>query len=215
MIKVPVYSLDGEPVGEEVFEQDYLNTPVNQELIYYLVVAYRSNQRQGTVGTKTRGMVSGGGRKPWRQKGTGRARVGSIRNPIWRHGGVVFGPKMRDYCIRLPKKEKKMALREALKDKILENRIGILQVETLPEAKTAVVSRFLKKLKFDGQRVGLVLSSDSKLRNGLLQAARNLAKLECYPAEKINAYDVLYSDILIIQKEALPVIRGYLGEKNA
>mgnify|MGYP000680993238 CR=1 FL=1 len=119
MTKIPVYNIDGEIIGEEVVE--IKDKKINKDVLYYYVNAYLTNQRQGTSSTKTRGEVSGGGRKPWRQKGTGRARVGSIRNPIWRGGGVVFGPKPKKYRVKLPKKMKRKALCEAIKDKLIED----------------------------------------------------------------------------------------------
>ena len=131
MVKINVYDMDGNVIeGEEkIISDEIFKEPVNKDILYYYTVGYLANQRLGTHSTKTRGEVSGGGRKPWRQKGTGRARVGSIRNPIWRHGGVAFGPKPRDYYIKLPQKMKRKALIESIKDKIMEERVMLLKVK--------------------------------------------------------------------------------------
>ncbi len=214
MIKVPVYNLSGEPKGEETLEYAYLQTPVNRDILYYYVAAFRANQRLGTASSKTRGKVSGGGRKPWRQKGTGRARVGSIRNPIWRHGGIVFGPQPRHYYIRLPRKERKAAVRESLKDKLLDNRVSLFQVDEALTGKTSSFAKFLKKVGLEKKKVVLVLSRESNNFQELVKAVRNLPEFRLCALDNLNAYDLLWSEHLLVQKEVLPAIEKLLGEEN-
>lgn len=209
MSKINVYDIEGNIIEEKEISDEVLKEKVNKDVLYYYTVSYLANQRLGTHSAKTRGEVSGGGRKPWRQKGTGRARVGSIRNPIWRHGGVAFGPKPRDYYIKLPKKVKRKALLESIKDKIMENRVAFLRVQNIEVPKTKVFSNFLKKIGFNNEKVLFILSN-SKDRKNLILSARNIPYLKYDYIEKINAYEILESDRLIFEEELFEKIKNFL-----
>jgi large subunit ribosomal protein L4 len=208
MVKVNVYDIEGNIVGEREINEEILKKPINKDVLYYYVVSYLANQRIGTHSTKTRGEVSGGGKKPWRQKGTGRARVGSIRNPIWRHGGIAFGPKPRDYYIRLPKKVKRKALIESIRDKLMENRIAFIKIDKIEKPKTKIFSNFLKKVGLDNEKV-LFIFKDAMDKNKIL-SVRNLPNVSYDYIEKINAYEILNSDRLIIEDDSYEKIKNFL-----
>ncbi|MGC8976073.1 MAG: 50S ribosomal protein L4 [Candidatus Ratteibacteria bacterium] len=209
MVKVNVYDIEGKLVGEREISDDVLKEPVNKDVLYYYVVGYLANQRHGTSSTKTRGEVSGGGRKPWRQKGTGRARVGSIRNPIWRHGGIAFGPKPRDYYINLPKKVRRKALFESIKDKILENNILFLKAESLATPKTKIFSEFLKKIGLDKEKVLFVFKNADERKNFVL-SIRNLPNAKYEYISRINAYEILNSDKVIFEETLYENLKNFL-----
>jgi large subunit ribosomal protein L4 len=208
MIKINVYDMEGNIVGEREIDEEILKKPINKDVLYYYVVSYLANQRLGTHSTKTRGEVSGGGRKPWRQKGTGRARVGSIRNPIWRHGGIAFGPKPRDYYIRLPKKVKRKALIESIRDKLMENRIAFIKIDKIEKPKTKIFSNFLKKVGLDNEKI-LFIFKDAMDKNKIL-SVRNLSNVSYDYIEKINAYEILNSDRLIIEDDSYEKFKNFL-----
>jgi len=187
-------------VGEMTLPDEVFSYPVKEHLIYEAVINYRANQRRGTACTKTRGEVSGGGRKPWRQKGTGRARAGSIRSPLWRKGGVVFGPKPRDYSYQIPKKAKRNALKSALAMKLKENKIIIVDNLELDEPKTKKGLEIIKNLEIDS---GLFI--DTNKNKNLILAIRNIPKMKAIGWEDVNIYDVLLYDKIIFSK------RGFDG----
>ena len=149
MAKVQVFNQTGKKTKEIDAPKEVFSYPVKEHLIYEAVVNYRSNQRRGTASTKTRAEVRGGGRKPWRQKGTGRARAGSNRSPIWRKGGVVFGPKYRDYTYNIPKKARRNALKSALSMKLEENKILVLESLEFKEPKTKEGIKLLQNLELE------------------------------------------------------------------
>ncbi|MCM8766629.1 MAG: 50S ribosomal protein L4 [Candidatus Omnitrophica bacterium] len=212
MVKINVYDIEGNLVGEKEISEDIIKEPINKDVLYYYTVSYLANQRRGTHSTKTRGEVSGGGRKPWRQKGTGRARVGSIRNPIWRHGGIAFGPKPRDYYIRLPKKVRKKALTEAIRDKIIENRIIFVKIKDIEKPKTKIFYNFLKKIGYENEKI-LFVFENSKNKNKVL-SVRNIPLAKYDYIDKINAYEILDSDRLILEEECFENLKNLLqGEK--
>jgi len=208
MVKINVYDIEGNIIGEREINGEILKKPINKDVLYYYVVSYLANQRLGTHSTKTRGEVSGGGRKPWRQKGTGRARVGSIRNPIWRHGGIAFGPKPRDYSIRLPKKVKRKALVESLRDKLMENRVLFIKIDKIEKPKTKIFSNFLKKIGLNNEKV-LFIFKDTMDKNKIL-SVRNLSNVSYDYIEKINAYEILNSDRLVIEDESFEKFKDFL-----
>lgn len=175
---------------------DYKNP---EHLIHEVVTAYLSNQRQGTHSTKTRAEVRGGGKKPWRQKHTGRARAGSVRSPLWRKGGIVFGPKPRDYYINIPKKKKCIAKYISLADKIKSNNLVVAHNLDLSSYKTKEMVKILKNLNFDSEKVLLV---DTKIGTNLKLATRNLPKVESKRISDINTYDILNHTKIVISKEA-------------
>jgi large subunit ribosomal protein L4 len=209
MVKIGVYDIEGNLIGEKEISENIIKEPVNKDVLYYYTVGYLSNQRLGTHSTKTRGEVSGGGKKPWRQKGTGRARVGSIRNPIWRHGGIAFGPKPRDYYIRLPKKVRRKALVESIRDKVMENRVIFLRIDNIEKPKTKIFSNFLKKIGYEKEKVLFVFKNAEKKANKIL-SVRNLSLAKYDYIDRINAYEILNSDRLILEEDCFENFKNFL-----
>lgn len=187
---------------EKIFSEE-LNEPVVHEALRWFL----ATRRRGTHSAKTRAEVSGGGIKPWRQKGTGRARVGSIRSPLWRKGGVIFPPKPRDYSYGLPKKMRKLALRVALSQLYRENRIKIVESFSLPQPKTKEGVKFLKEMGLGG-RVLIVLGTAS---NGFERGVRNLAGVKVIPSKDLNLFNLLKSDWVLLEKTAVAQLEGRLG----
>jgi len=201
MPKVPVYNVDGEQVGEIELKDSVFGVPVNVAVMHQAVINYLANQRQGNHSTKTRGEVRGGGRKPWRQKGTGRARQGSIRAPQWIKGGVVFGPKPRDYGYKLPKKAKRLALKSALSSKVKDNEIIVLDELKLEQPKTKKVAELLKN--FNAKSALIVVPQGEK---NVELSTRNLPNAKAMYANLLNTYDVLKYEKFIITKDAVAIV---------
>lgn len=177
-------------------------------VLHDVVVATLSNRRQGTHATKTKGLVSGGGKKPWKQKGTGRARAGSIRSPLWVGGGTVFGPQPRSYRSATPKKIGRLALRMALSARANEGRLRIVDSLSVQEAKTREVVAILKTLGLAGQSVLLVTPANDPL---LVRAARNIPGVQIREASSINAHDVLASELLLMTPESVERLKQVFG----
>jgi len=207
MPKVAVYNLEGQTVGEIELSDVVFGAPVNEALLHQAVVTYLANQRQGTASTKTRGEVRGGGRKPWRQKGTGRARQGSIRAPHWVGGGVVFGPKPREYRLAMPKKARRAALRSALSAKAREGNLIVLESLVLPEPKTKLMAGVLRRLS--AERKPLILLAERN-RNVEL-STRNLPGAATMQATDVNVYAVLSHEKLVLTKDAVAKLEEALG----
>ncbi|MDD4657455.1 MAG: 50S ribosomal protein L4 [Eubacteriales bacterium] len=199
MPKVAVHNSKGEQVAEMDLNPAIFAAPINQAAMHEVVVAYLANQRRGTAATKTRSLVSGGGRKPWRQKGTGRARHGSTRSPIWTGGGVVFGPQPRDYTVRMPKKLKRAALKSALTTKYNNNELIVLDQLTLAEPKTAEIVKLLNNLKVEGKAV--IMTAESA--PAVYKSARNIPLVSTGMVANINTYQVLNSGALILTQDAV------------
>ncbi len=197
MAKVHVLDQSGKKTKEISVPEEVLSYPVKDHLIYEAVVNYRANQRRGTASTKTRAEVRGGGRKPWRQKGTGRARAGSTRSPLWRKGGVVFGPKPRDYSYKMPRKAKRNALKSALAMKFAEKQIMVLDTLKFKEPKTKEGAEFLKKLNLES-----ALVVDNKENRNLFLSLRNISKVKAVDCDQINIYDVLNHTSLVFTQKA-------------
>ncbi len=197
MSKVQVLDTSGKKVSEMTVPKEIFAYPVKEHLLYEAVVNYRANQRRGTASTKTRSEVRGGGRKPWRQKGTGRARAGSIRSPLWRSGGVTFGPKPRSYYYSLPKKARRNALKSALSMKLAENQLLILKALELKEPKTKEGAKLLKSLKLDS-----ALIVDHHKNKNLFLSFRNLPKAKAVDCNSVNVYDVLNHKWLVFTQTA-------------
>lgn len=181
---------------------------VKPHLLHRVVVNQLANRRAGTAATKNRALVSGGGKKPWRQKGTGRARAGSIRSPLWRHGGTVFGPVPRDYSYSIPKKEKRAALCAALSLKVNENRLIVLDKLELVEPKTRLMAELLKKL---GVAENALLLLPTENRNVML-AARNLPSVKVLRIQNLNVYDLIKYRYLITTSEAIAAMAEVYGK---
>ena len=200
-VSLPIYSTEGKEIDTLKLDPAIFDGIVNNAAIYQAICAYRANQRKGLAATKTRGEVSGGGRKPWKQKGTGRARVGSTRSPLWRHGGVVFGPHPRDFSYSIPDNIKKLALKSALCAKVNENNMIILENFKLAELKTKEAVKVIRNLKLNTvKNILLLLDKDEKAQK---IALRNINFLNFNLAKDTHAYEVLNSKKLIITKEAL------------
>ena len=211
-LRLPVYNCQGEEVGEVELNPEVFDVEPNIHLLHQVVVAYLANQRQGTHSTKRRGEVRGGGRKPWPQKYTGRARHGSIRSPIWVGGGVAHGPKPRDYTIDLPKKVKRKAFKMALTARFREGRIKVVERFDLPEIKTKRMVEILKNLELlNGEKEEPRILILTKGKDEVVwRSARNIPGVEVLPAEQVCTYDILVSDWLLMSLDAL----RYLQEER-
>jgi len=197
MAKVDVLDQTGKKTKEINAPEEILAYPAKEHLVYEAVINYRANQRRGTASTKTRAEVRGGGRKPWRQKGTGRARAGSTRSPIWRKGGTVFGPKPRDYSYKLPRKARRNALKSALAMKFAEKQIMVLDSLEFKEPKTKEGAEFLKKLNLNS-----ALVIDNKENKNLFLSLRNIPKVKAVDYNQVNIYDVLNHTSLVFTQKA-------------
>ena len=197
MADVTVLNMNGEEVGTMELTDSVFNVEVNENAVHMMVVYYLANKSQGTKSAKTRAQVRGGGRKPWRQKGTGRARQGSIRSPQWRGGGVVFAPKPRDYSFKVNKKLKRIALKSALTTKMIEHKLLVLDKLELAEIKTKQMKQVLSNIKADNALV--VINNND--RNVIL-SARNLPAIKTAATNTINVYDILKYDKLVLTKDA-------------
>ena len=201
MANVSVYNMEGNEVGTLELNDAVFGVEVNEHLVHLAVVAQLANKRQGTQKAKTRSEVSGGGRKPWRQKGTGHARQGSTRAPQWTGGGVVFAPTPRDYTIRLNKKEKRAALKSALTSRVQENKFIVVEELKFNEIKTKNFKNVLNNLKVNK---ALVVLSESD-ENAVL-SARNIADVKTAQVGTINVYDILKYNTLVATKAAVASI---------
>lgn len=200
-LTLPIYNIAGEKVDSVKLDSDVFNGNVNTAAIQQAVTAYRANQRRGLAQTKTRGEVSGGGRKPWKQKGTGRARVGSIRSPLWRHGGVIFGPHPRDFSIKLPQKIRALALKSAISLKLNEDNFIVLDAFKLNNTKTKEAAKVFSNLKIKpAKKVLLLLEA---IDNSTQLALRNIGILNVNLAKDTNAYEVMNCAKLVITREGL------------
>lgn len=197
-LKIPVYSLEGKVVDHIQLDAKIFDGRVNKVLLYEANKMYLANQRQGNVSAKTRAEVSGGGPKPWKQKGTGRARVGSTRNPVWRHGGVTFAPKPRDFSYAMPKKAVKGALISSLNARLGEKAVKAVVKIELKQPKTKQFKAIMDNLKVEGPILVVVNAITAEVE----RSARNIKGVYLKEGRNINARDVLLRDNLVIEKEA-------------
>lgn len=211
MLTLPVYNIEGKEIETIELDASIFGAAVNQNAIHQVVVGYRANQRKGQAATKTRGEVSGSGVKPYRQKGTGRARAGSIRSPLWHHGGVVFGPHPRDYSYTVPKKLKILALKSALCARIKEAKFSVLDNLILETSKTKEAAKIFLQSKIKPHPESILLLLD-KLDKNLRLALRNIDFLRVNLAKNTNAYEVLAAQKVIITKGALQQLSERLKE---
>ena len=198
MANVSVYNIEGKEVGSIELNDAVFGVEVNEHLVHMAVVNQLANNRQGTQSAKTRSEVSGGGRKPWRQKGTGHARQGSTRSPQWTGGGVVFAPKPRDYSVKMNKKEKRIALLSALSSKVADNKIVVLDSFNLDEVKTKKFAEVMSNLKVDKALV--VIEGENK---NVVLSGRNIPTVKVSATNEINTYDVLKYETLVVTKAAV------------
>ena len=201
MANVSVFNMEGKEVGKIELNDAIFGAKVNEHLVHMAVVQHLANKRQGTQKAKTRSEVSGGGRKPWRQKGTGHARQGSIRAPQWKGGGVVFAPVPRDYSFKINKKEKRAALKSVLTSRVQENKLIVVEELKFDEIKTKNFKTVMDNLKVSKALVVL----GEKNENAVL-SARNLPKIDTAYADAINVYDIMKGDTLVLTKDAVAKI---------
>lgn len=200
-MQTKVFNLEGQEVGKITVADSVFKAPVNEVLVHQAVVSYLANQRQGTKSTLTRAEVAGGGRKPWRQKGTGRARQGSIRSPQWVHGGVVFAPKPRDFTKKIPSQMKRAAFVSALSAMMAENAIKVVEDMNI-EAKTKAAVKALEALKLS-RRVVVVTDG---VNDSAIRAFNNLKEVTVTTADVLNTYDLVAADFALVTKDAIKKI---------
>lgn len=201
MANVSVYNMEGKEVGTIELNDAVFGVEVNEHLVHMAVVSQLANKRQGTQKAKTRSEVSGGGRKPWRQKGTGHARQGSTRAPQWTGGGTVFAPVPRDYSFRLNKKERRFALKSVLTSRVQENKLFVLDELTLAEIKTKAIKNVLSGLNVEK---ALVVTKDVDQK--VVLSARNLPDVKTAQVNTINVYDILKYNTVVLTKDAVAAI---------
>lgn len=200
MPKVALYDANGAQVGEIDLNEEIFGIEPNKAVLYEFVKMQLANKRTGSASTKTRAEVRGGGKKPWRQKGTGRARVGSSRNPVWKGGGIVFGPKPRDYSYKLPRKVRRLALKSALSSKVKGNTMVVVDEIVLNEPRTKDMVKILGSLNVNQNNTLVVTSNDDI---NISKSARNIPGVKPIKADFINVYDLLKYDTLLITKDAV------------
>ena len=199
MSTISVFDMTGKQVSETELNDAVFGITPNESVMHAAVVNYLANQRQGTQSTLTRTEVSGGGRKPWRQKGTGHARQGSTRAPQWVHGGIALGPKPRDYSYSLNKKVKRLAMKSALSTKVLDNNMIVLDALALDEFKTKTVVEMLKALGVEGKALIVTEEADAKV----IKSAANIPGVKTAAVNTLNVYDILNYDKFIVVKNAV------------
>ena len=199
MLKIDVYDVSGKKVKDLELNEKVFGIEPNMNVVHSSVVNYLANQRQGTQNTKTRSEVSGGGRKPWRQKETGRARQGSIRAPQWIKGGIALGPRPRSYVYKMNKKEKALAIKSVLSSKVLEKELLVLDKLNLKEIKTAEMVKTLSNLKVEGKALVLLPAKDEIVQ----KSARNIKGVKTLTVDTINVYDLVNYTKLIVTEDTV------------
>ena len=207
MVEIPVYDLGGKSEGTISVAPEVFGQKENKHVVHSTLTWYLATKRRGGASTKTRGEVRGGGTKPWRQKGTGRARAGSIRSPLWRGGGVIFGPKPRDYSYNLPKKVRKLALKVVLSDKVKAGKVKVVPEVKLSEPKTKEIAKILKNLKVEGKGLIVTQGIDDKV----IKAGRNLRGIKLVHEKDINIHDLLAAEWLLLTKGAVKSLEERLS----
>ena len=199
MPKVDVYNMQGKKVSDVELSAAVFGIKPNEKIVHIALVNYMANQRQGTANTKTRAEVAGGGRKPWRQKGTGRARQGSIRAPQWVKGGIALGPRPRSYKYTVNKKERRLAIRSVLSSKVLENNLVVLDKAEMKEIKTQAMVKTLANLKVEGKTLILLPERNENVQ----KSARNIKNVKTTLVNTINVYDLLKYNKLVVTLDAV------------
>ncbi len=202
MAKISVFDMAGNSVAETELADAVFGITPNEAVMHAMVVNYLANQRQGTQSTLTRTEVRGGGRKPWRQKGTGHARQGSIRAPQWTHGGVALGPKPRDYRYALNKKVRRLAMKSALSTKVLDNNMIVLDTLAVDSYKTKTIAQMLKALNVEGKALIVTAEADKMI----IKSAGNIEGVKTAAVNTLNVYDILNYDKFIVSKDAVAKI---------
>jgi large subunit ribosomal protein L4 len=206
MEKLQVINTKGEKVSEIKLAKELWSIEPNDAVLYDALRLAMNNSRQGTSDTKTRSEVSGGGRKPWRQKGTGRARQGSTRAPHWPGGGIVFGPHPRSYSIKMNRKERRLALKSALAYKAIESKLVVVDNINVESSKTKDMKALLSKMNLEGK----ILIVTDELTDNLILSTRNLSNVLLLSVDEINTYDIVYADTLVITEKAVKAIEEVL-----
>ena len=199
MPKIDVYNIEGKKVSDIELADSVFGIEPNEKIVHSVLVNYMANQRQGTSNTKTRAEVSGGGRKPWKQKGTGRARQGSIRSPQWFKGGIALGPKPRDYSYRVNKKERRLAVRSVLSSKVLENNLVVVDSMNFDSIKTKNMVSALNNLKVEGKTLIVLPEKNENVQ----KSARNIEGVKTSLVNTINVYDLLKYNKLVLTVDAV------------
>lgn len=202
MAEVSIFNIKGQSIGKMALDKDIFNGEVNEAILYQAIKMYEANLRQGTASTKTRSEVSGGGKKPWRQKGTGRARAGTIRSPLWRGGGIIFGPHPRDYSYSIPRNIRRLALISSLNDKLNNNELIVLDDIKIAKPKTKEFASVLRNLKADDKPLVVLDNKDETV----IRAARNIPELLLRDYKTLNAYEVLKQHKLIFTQKAFEAL---------
>ncbi|MBP2655333.1 MAG: rplD [Firmicutes bacterium] len=208
MPKVAVYDITGAETGEIELNDNVFGAEVNEAVLHQAVVMQLASQRLGTAATKTRGMVRGGGKKPWRQKGTGRARAGTIRSPLWVGGGTVFGPQPRSYAFSMPRKARRLAIKSALSAKVLAGELLVMEDISFSEPKTKSVVTMLDNLKVGGEKT-LIITAD--VSDNVDKSSRNIPGVKSITSQGLNVYDILYHGKVLITKDAVSKIEEVLA----
>ncbi len=210
MSKIEMLNLNGEKVKDIKLNDNVFGIEPNDAVLHNAIVLSMASRRQGTHATKTRDMVSGGGRKPWRQKGTGNARQGSIRAPQWRGGGIVFGPQPRDYSKKMNKKERRLALKSALSYKAIDSELVVVENITMETNKTKDMLSLLTKLNLVNKKVLMVVE---ELNDNICLSTRNLGNVKVVLPEEVNTYDVINADNMLITEKALEKLEEVLSHE--
>jgi len=203
MVDMNVHSIEGEKIGEIKLKDDMFNAKINKHIVHQIVKRYLAEKRRGTASTKGRSDVRGGGKKPWKQKGTGRARAGTIRSPIWVGGGVIFGPENRNYGYSIPRKMRLVALKSVLSDKVKNNDIIILDKIELKNGKTKDITYIFEKLNINSDKIIIVIDKEDER---IKRAVHNLKNTVVITANKINTYDLVNYQKMLVTKGALKII---------
>ena len=206
MSTVTLYNMEGQEVGEFELNDSVFGIVPNTSVVHEAVVMQLAGRRQGTVGVKTRAMVSGGGKKPYRQKGTGRARAGSSRSPLWRHGGVTFGPQARSYAYSIPRKKRRLAMKSVLSDKVANGQLIVVDELKMEKPSTKSMVQMLGKLGVEKKALVVTGCNEAML------SARNIAGVKPMKAEGVNVYDVLNYDKMVISAEQVRKIEEVLAD---
>lgn len=207
MPKVAVYTINGQQTGELELNENVFGVELNEAVVHQAVVMQLASQRLGTHSTKTRGLVRGGGRKPWKQKGTGRARSGSTRSPIWVGGGITFGPRPRSYAFRMPRKQRRLAIKCALSSKVESGEFMVIEAIDFQQAKTKNVVQMLKD--FNADKKALIITAE-KIEN-VEKSSRNIPGVKAISTGGLNVHDILNHNKLFITKDAITRIEEVLA----
>jgi large subunit ribosomal protein L4 len=208
MATVALYNTEGQQIGEVELDDGVFGIVPNESVVHEAVVMQLASRRRGTQSAKTRAEVSGGGKKPWRQKGTGRARAGSSRSPLWKKGGVVFAPKPRSYKYSIPRKKRRLALKSVLSDKVSGGNLILLDQLSLEAPKTKDMVRILDNLKVSGK--ALIVTADNP--ESVMLSARNIQGVMPMASDGVNVYDVLNHDVMVVTQDAIRKIQEVLTD---